>query len=81
MWLTQVLMAELFQTTLQNINLHLQNLPEVGELDPEATIKSYLMVRTEGTRRVRRHVQHYTLDAILAASSVRPRGSLPLAGR
>jgi hypothetical protein len=66
MWLTQALMAELFQTTLQNINLHLQNLYEEGELDPEATIKSYLMVRTEGTRRVRRPVQHYSLDAILA---------------
>ena len=66
LWLTQALMAELFQTTLQNINLHLQNLYEEGELDPEATIKSYLMVRTEGTRQVRRPVQHYSLDAILA---------------
>lgn len=65
-WLTQALMAELFQTTLQNINLHLQNLYEERELDPEATIKSYLMVRTEGTRQVRRPVQHYSLDAILA---------------
>ena len=54
LWLTQSLMAELFQTTLQNINLHLQNIYEEGELDPSATIKSYLMVRTEGTRQVRR---------------------------
>ena len=65
-WLTQALMAELFQTTLQNINLHLQNIYEEGELDPGATIKSYLMVRQEGTRQVRRPVQHYSLDAILA---------------
>lgn len=65
-WLTQALMAELFQTTLQNINLHLQNIYEEGELDPEATIKSYLMLRTEGTRQVRRPVHHYSLDAILA---------------
>jgi hypothetical protein len=65
-WLTQALMAELFQTTLQNINLHLQNIYEEGELDPEATIKSYLMARTEGTRQVRRPIQHYSLDAILA---------------
>ena len=47
-WLTQALMAELFQTTLQNINLHLQHIYEEGELDPGATIKSYLMVRQEG---------------------------------
>ena len=65
-WLTQALMAELFQTTIQNINLHLQNIYEEGELDPEATIKSYLMVRTEGAREVRRTVQHYSLEAILA---------------
>ncbi len=65
-WLTQALMAELFQTTLQNINLHLQNIYEEGELDPRATIKSYLMVRTEGARQVRRTVQHYSLEAILA---------------
>jgi hypothetical protein len=65
-WLTQAMMAELFQTTLQNINLHLQNIYEEGELDPEATIKSCLIVRTEGTRQVRRTVQHYNLEAILA---------------
>lgn len=65
-WLTQALIADLFQTTIQNINLHLQNIYEEGELDPEATIKSHLMVRTEGTRQVRRPVQHYSLDAILA---------------
>lgn len=65
-WLTQALMAELFQTTIQNINLHLQNIYEEGELDPGATIKSYLMVRSEGARQVRRTVQHYSLEAILA---------------
>ncbi|MFN8066598.1 MAG: virulence RhuM family protein [Vicinamibacterales bacterium] len=66
LWLTQAQMAELFQTTLQNINLHLQNVYEDGELAQEATIKSYLMVRSEGTRQVRRQVQHYSLDTILA---------------
>jgi hypothetical protein len=65
-WLTQAMMAELFQTTLQNINLHLQNINDEGEFAPEATIKSYLIVRTEGTRQVRRTVQHYNLEAILA---------------
>ena len=62
-WLTQAMMAELFQTTLQNVSLHLQNIYEEGELDPGATIKSYLIVRTEGTRQVRRTVQHYNLEA------------------
>lgn len=42
-WLTQALMAELFPTTVQNISLHLQNIYDEGELDPEATIKFYLM--------------------------------------
>lgn len=65
-WLTQAQMAELFQTTLQNINLHLRNIYQEAELDPGATIKSTLMVRAEGTRQVRRTVQHYALDAILA---------------
>jgi hypothetical protein len=65
-WLTQAMVAELFQTTLQNINLHLQNIYEEGELDPGATIKSHMIVRTEGTRQVRRTVQHYNFEAILA---------------
>ncbi len=52
LWLSQVQMAELFQTSVQNINLHLQTIYEDGELIPEATIKSYLMVRSEGVRRV-----------------------------
>jgi hypothetical protein len=76
-WLTQAQMAELFQTTLQNINLHLQHILEEGEVDPGATIRSCLMVRTEGTRQVRRPVQHYSLEAILAVGfRVRsPRGT------
>ena len=47
-WLTQQLMAELFQTTQQNISLHLQNIYEEGELEPEATHKESLSVRQEG---------------------------------
>jgi hypothetical protein len=49
-WLTQPLMAELFQTTQQNISLHLQNVYEEGELLPEATHKEGLLVRREGSR-------------------------------
>jgi hypothetical protein len=66
LWLTQVQMAELFQTTTSNINIHLKVIFEERELDPAATIKSNLMVRTEGKREVRREVLHYSLPAVLA---------------
>jgi hypothetical protein len=65
-WLTQRLMAELFQTSKQNVSLHLQNIYEDGELQTEATVKKYLTVQTEGSREVSRYVDHYSLDAILA---------------
>lgn len=66
LWLTQALMAELFQTTPQNITLHLKALYEEGEIAEMATCKEYLQVRREGSRDVRRAVKHYNLDAILA---------------
>jgi hypothetical protein len=65
-WLTQAQMAELFQTTPQNITLHLKSIYGEGELSEEATCKSYLQVRREGSREVRRQLRHYNLDAILA---------------
>ncbi|MBI1289883.1 hydroxyacid dehydrogenase [bacterium] len=65
-WLTQAQLAELFQTTVPNINIHLKNLVEEGEINPEATIKEYLIVRSEGSREVKRSVTHYNLDVILA---------------
>jgi len=65
-WLTQAQMADLFQTSVPNVNIHLSAIYEEGELDQGATVKSYLIVRQEGSRRVRRSVQHYSLDAILA---------------
>lgn len=76
-WLTQAQMAELFQTTVANINLHLKAIFAEGEQRPEATIKSCLIVRTEGTRQVSRPVLHYSLPAILAVGyRVRsPRGT------
>ncbi|MDY0040407.1 MAG: virulence RhuM family protein [Desulforhabdus sp.] len=76
-WLSQAQMAELFQTTPQNITLHLKALFSEGEIDPEATCKEYLQVRHEGAREVRRAVKHYSLDAILAVGyRVRsPRGT------
>lgn len=55
-WLTQAQMAELFQTTPQNITLHLRSIYEEGELSEAATCKDYLQVRTEGQRQVRRAI-------------------------
>ena len=76
-WMTQALMAGLFQTTVPNINLHLRNIYAEGELSEEATIKEYLIVRLEGARQVNRPVFHYNLEAILAVGyRVRsPRGT------
>lgn len=65
-WLTQSLMAELYQKDVRTINEHLQNLFEEGELDPEATIRKFRIVRREGTREVTRLIDHYNLEAILA---------------
>ncbi len=65
-WLSQAMMAELFQTSPQNITLHLKALYAEGEISPAATCKSYLQVRPEGERQVRRNVKFYNLDAILA---------------
>lgn len=65
-WLTQALIAELFQVTPQNVTLHLKSIYEDGELDESATCKDYLQVRTEGGREVSRKLRHYNLSAILA---------------
>lgn len=65
-WLTQQQIAELFQTSQQNVSLHLLNIYEEGELDQEATHKDFLLVRHEGGREVRRSIAHYNLDAILS---------------
>ncbi len=65
-WLTQQHMAELFQTTQQNISLHLQNIYEEDELQLGATHKESLSVRQEGARSVRRRVDFYNLDAIIS---------------
>lgn len=65
-WLTQKQLAELFQTSVPNINQHLKSVFDNGELRPEATVKKYLIVQTEGKREVSRQVDHFGLEAILA---------------
>lgn len=65
-WLTQKLMAELFQTTIPNINMHLKSIFDEGELDEKATIKDFLIVQNEGGRKVERNQKFYNLDAIIS---------------
>ena len=65
-WLSQAQMAELFQTTKQNISLHINNIFEENELQPETTVKEYLTVQTEGKREVKRSIEHYNLDVIIS---------------
>jgi hypothetical protein len=76
-WLSQIQLAELFQTSVPNINIHIKAIYAEEELDESATVKSHLIVRTEGGREVSRHVRHYSLSAILAVGfRVRsPRGT------
>ena len=65
-WLTQKTMAELYQTTKQNISLHIQNIYVEEELEPEATVKESLTVQKEGSRTVKRPQNFYNLDMILS---------------
>ncbi len=65
-WLTQTQMVELFQTTKQNVSLHLNNLYKEGELEKEGTVKEYLTVQQEGKRKVSRKVKYYDLDVIIS---------------
>lgn len=61
-WLTQIQIAELFQTTVANINIHLKHIYDEEELSRESTVKDYLIVRQEGSRQVSRKVLHYNRD-------------------
>jgi len=65
-WLTQAQMAELFETTPQNITTHIRNVYNEKELERDSTCKDFLQVRTEGGRSVSRKAQHYNLDVIIS---------------
>lgn len=65
-WLSQKMMADLFQTTVPNINMHLKNIYEEGEIQEDRTIKKFLIVQQEGSRNVNRNVDFYNLDAIIS---------------
>ena len=65
-WLTQNLLAELFQTTKNNVSLHVKNIFEEGELSQNATVKKFLTVQKEGVREVSRDLEYYNLDLIIS---------------
>ena len=65
-WLTQAQMAELFQTTPQNITIHIRSIYKEGELEYSSTCKEYLQVRKEGNRTVQRKQKFYNLDVIIS---------------
>ena len=66
-WVTAVQLAEIYVTTRQNIGQHIENIFSDGELPREATIKKFFIVQTEGKRQVRREIDHYNLDMIIAS--------------
>ena len=65
-WLTQKLIAELFQTTIPNINIHLKSIYDEGELNENSTIKDFLTVQVEGGREIKRTQKFYNLDVIIS---------------
>ncbi|MFW6374549.1 MAG: hypothetical protein ACOC3W_12715 [Thermodesulfobacteriota bacterium] len=68
-WLTQRHMSEVFDTTPENVLMHLKNIYKDGELCEQATTKNFLVVQTERERRVSRNLKHYNLDAVISVGS------------
>lgn len=65
-WLTQKMMAQLYDVDVRTINFHIQKVYEDGELEEGATIRNFRIVQTEGSRQVSREVKHYNLQMIIA---------------
>ena len=65
-WLTQKMMATLFDVSVKTINEHLKNIYNEGELERESTIRKFRIVQTEGGRKVSREIDHYNLDAVIS---------------
>ena len=65
-WLTQGQLAEIYDTTQENVSMHISNIYKDGELEHERTYKKFLLVRQEGTRSVQRNIDHYNLNMIIA---------------
>ena len=65
-WLTQNQLAEIYDTTQENISMHIKNIYADKELDEYRTYKKFLLVRQDGARQVKRNIDHYNLDVIIA---------------
>ena len=65
-WLTQNQIAEIYKTTQENISMHIKNIYKDGELENNSTNKKFLLVQNEGNRQVKRNIDHYNLDMIIA---------------
>jgi hypothetical protein len=65
-WLSQMRMVDLFESTKQNISLHINNVFKEGELDEFSTVKEYLTAQQEGARKIKRKVKIYNLDVIIS---------------
>jgi len=65
-WLSQKLMAELFDVKVNTINYHLKEIFETGEIDQKSTIRNFRIVQKEGQREVAREIEFYNLDAIIS---------------
>jgi len=66
LWLTQLQMAQVFDTSVDNVSLHLKNIFQDQELDEDSTTEDFSIVRQEGTRQVKRRLKHHNLDAIIS---------------
>lgn len=66
LWLTQKMMANLFDVDVRTVNEHLTNIYKTEELEKDATIRKFRIVQTEGTRQVVREIDHYNLDAVIS---------------
>jgi hypothetical protein len=64
-WLSQFQLAEIFETSVPNVNMHIKEITNSGELEANRTIKDFLIVRQEGKRFVKRNIEHYNLDMII----------------
>lgn len=65
-WLNQLQLSELFDTSSDNVSLHLKNIYNEKELDENATAEDFSVVRQEGHRKVKRTIKHYNLDAVIS---------------
>lgn len=66
LWLTQKMMAALFDVSVPTINEHLKNIYDSGELEQDPTIRKFRIVQLEGARNVTREIDHYNLDAVIS---------------